>query len=80
LIRGIDQANFEDPERFASELFKSFGTEALRYYVVIVKYADSGKFNAEGDAEEEAEKEELKSIMQQTESASNQEADNGASA
>ena len=46
---------------------------ALQYYVAIVKYAESGKFSPEVDAEEEAEEEELESIIQETEAASNEE-------
>ena len=75
LLGGMSQGTLDDPGLFASELFKSYGMDALRYYVVIVKYADSGKFNPEEEAEEEQEEEELESIFKETVSASDQEAD-----
>jgi hypothetical protein len=69
----------EDPERFASELFKAYGMEALKYYVVVVKYADSGKYNPEEESEEQAEAEELESIVRETESTSESDGGTGPS-
>jgi hypothetical protein len=63
LLRGLSQQALEDPRRFASEMYKTFGLGALQYFVMIVKYVDAGKFHPEEEAEEEAEKEDLESIV-----------------
>ncbi len=68
LLRGLSQEALEDPERFASELYRMYGTEALKYYVMIVKYVDSGRFHPEEEVEEEAVEEDLQSIVDEMES------------
>jgi hypothetical protein len=78
-LRGLSQETLENPERFATEVYKAYGLGALHYYVMIVKYIDSGKFHPEEEAEEEAEKEDLESIINEVESNSEQEAENNSS-
>ena len=73
LLKGLSQQALEDPELFASEMYKTFGLGALQYYVMIVKYVDGGKFHPEEKADEEAEKEELESIVNEIGSDSEQE-------
>ena len=73
LLRGLTPEALEDPRRFASEVYKTYGMGALQYYVMIVKYLDSGKFHPEEETEEEAEEEDLESIVNEVESNSNQE-------
>ena len=68
LLKGLNQETLADPERFASEVYKTYGMGALRYYVMIVRYVDSGKFHPEEEAEEEAEEEDLESIVEAVES------------
>ena len=68
LLRGLSQEALEDPEQFASEMYKAFGLGALQYYVVIVKHVDAGKFHPEEEAEEEAEEEDLESIVNEIDS------------
>ncbi len=68
LLRGLSQEALEDPERFASELYKMYEMEALKYYVMIVKYVDSGRFHPEEEVEEEAVEEDLQSIVDEMES------------
>ncbi len=74
LLRGLRQEALEDPRLFASEMYEKFGTEALQYYVKIVKYLDSGRFHPEEEAEDEAVEEDLESIVNEVESNSDQEA------
>jgi len=73
LLSGFSQGTLEDPQKFAMELYKVYGTGALPYYVAIVKYADSGKFHPEEEAEEKAEEQELESMVDEIESDSGQE-------
>ena len=68
LLRGLSQEALEDPKRFASEVYRTFGMGALQYYVMIVKYVDSGRFHPEEEAEEEAEEQDLESIVREMES------------
>ena len=68
LLKGLSREAFEDPKRFASEVYKTFGMGALQYYVTIVKYVDSGMFHPEEEAEEEAEEQDLESIVREIES------------
>ncbi len=77
LLKGLNRKTMEDPKRFASELYKTFGMGALQYYVKIVKYVDSGKFHPEEEAEEEAVQEDLQSIVDEIESNSEQTAGSG---
>jgi hypothetical protein len=63
LLSGFSQGTLEDPQKFALELYKVYGTGALQYYVAIVKYADSGKFHPEEDSEEKTEEQELASMV-----------------
>jgi len=72
LLRGLSQEALGDPKRFASELYKTFGMEALRYYVMIVKYADSGRFHPEEEAEDEAVESDLQSIVDEVEANTDQ--------
>ena len=65
LLSGWSQETLEDPERFASEVHRTFGMGALQYYVLIVRYLNAGRFNPEREAEENAEEEELESIVTQ---------------
>jgi len=73
LLSGFSQSTLEDPQKFAMEVYKTYGTGALQYYVAIVKYADSGKFHPEEEAEEKAEEQELESMVNEIESDSDQE-------
>jgi hypothetical protein len=73
LLKGLDQQTLENPERFASEIYKAFGLGALQYYVMIVKYVDAGKFHPEEEAEDEAEEEDLESIVNELDSKPGQE-------
>jgi hypothetical protein len=75
----LGRETLEDPQRFASEVYKTYGMAALQYYVMIVRYVDSGKFHPEEEAEEEAEEQDLESIVNEVESNSNQEAGNDSS-
>jgi len=65
LLKDWTQETLEDPERFALEIHRTFGTGALQYYVLIIKYLNAGRFNPEREAEEDAEAEELESIVKQ---------------
>jgi len=73
LLRGFSQETLEDPQRFAIEVYKTYGMGALQYYGIIVRYVDSGRFNPAEEAEEEAEEEELQTIVDEVESNSEQE-------
>lgn len=67
LWRGMNNQAMEDPEKFASALYKALGTdEAMRYYATIIKYAESGRFQPEEDAEQEQEEQELASVIRDT--------------
>ena len=69
LWRGLDDQTMEDPEKFAAALYKTLGTdEAMKYYATIIKYAESGRFQPEEDAEQEQEEQELASVIRETES------------
>jgi hypothetical protein len=67
VLRGLKQQALEDSEKFAAELFKAFGTQAMQYYVTIIKFAESGSFRPDQDPEEEREDEELESLIRETE-------------
>ena len=73
LLSGFSQGTLEDPQKFATEVYKVYGTGALQYYVAIVKYADSGMFHPEQEAEDEAEEQELETVVSEIESGSDQE-------
>lgn len=72
LLKGIDQSAIQDPGRFASELYKNFGTEAMKYYVTIIKYAESGRFQPEEEAELATEEEELGSLIRDIDASSDE--------
>ena len=72
LLRGFSQEALLDPQRFAIEVYKTYGLGALQYYAMIVKYVDSGRFNPAEEAEEEAEEEDLQTIVDEVESYSEQ--------
>jgi len=63
LLNGLDQSTIQNPGKFATELFKAFGTGAMRYYVTIIKYAESGRFQPEENAELAKEEEEMQSLV-----------------
>jgi len=63
VLNGLTQETLRNPEKFAVEVFKVFGTQAMQYYVTIIKYAESGNFHPEEDAELEKEEEELESLV-----------------
>jgi len=63
LLKGLSQQTLEDPELFATEMYKTFGLGVLQYYVMIVRYVDAGKFHPREEADEEAEKDDLESII-----------------
>ncbi len=73
LLNGLDQTTIQDPEKLAAELFKAFGADAMNYYVTIIKYAESGRFQPEEDAEQASEEEELESLVREVETNSDQE-------
>jgi hypothetical protein len=75
LFSGLSQETLESPERFAAEVFKTFGKEAMPYYVTILKYAESGLYQPEQDSEQEKEEEELESIIHKIEPDSGGEAE-----
>ena len=68
LLNGLDQSTIQNPGKFASELFNAFGTGAMRYYVTIVEYVESGRFQPEEDEEVAKEEEELESLVHDIES------------
>jgi len=63
LLNSLDQSTIQNPGKFASELFKAFGTGAMKYYVTIIKYAESGRFHPEESAELAKEEEEMQSLL-----------------
>lgn len=73
LLNRLGQPSVENPEKLAAELFKAFGTDAMEYYVTIIKYAESGRFQPEEDAELASEEEELESLVHDVEANSDQE-------
>jgi hypothetical protein len=79
LLNELSQGALEDPERFASELYKKFGTEALKYFVMIIKYVDSGRFHPLEEAEDEAVEQDLQSIVDEMESNTHEEVESGPS-
>lgn len=70
ILKGLGPETLEDPKRFASEMYKTYGRGALQYFTMIVKYVGSGRFNPDEEAEEEAEEEDLESIIDEVESSS----------
>jgi hypothetical protein len=79
LLKGLSQPILEDPRKFASVLYRTYGTGALQYFTMIVKYAESGNFHPEQDEELEREEEELESVVQDVETNSEQEEQTDAS-
>jgi hypothetical protein len=71
-LRSFSQPTLEDPRKFAEEAYKAFGSAALPYYVTIVKYADSGAYNPEEEAEDLAGEEDFASLVRDVESESAQ--------
>lgn len=51
LLREVGETALANPEKFAEELFRILGLAALQYYVTILKYAESGRFNPEEETE-----------------------------
>jgi len=80
LLKELSQETLEDPQRFATEVYKTYGMGALQYYSMIVRYADSGRFNPEEEAEEEAEEADLQTIVDEVDSNSEQEPESGPTA
>jgi hypothetical protein len=76
LLSGIKQQTFENPKKFAKELSKTFGETAMRYFVTIIKFAESGRFQPEQDLEQEKADEEFESLVRETEPSSAQETGN----
>jgi hypothetical protein len=72
LLVGLSKETKEDPGRFASELYDQYGTGALQYYALIIRYVDSGRYSPAEEAEEEAEESDLESIVEEVESNSEQ--------
>lgn len=68
LMKGLSQGTLESPEKFAGELFKTFGTEAMQYFVTIIKYAESGRFQPEEESKSAEEEQELESLVHEIES------------
>jgi len=73
LLSGIKQQTFENPKKFAVELSKAFGDTAMKYFVTIIKFAESGRFQPEEDMEQEKADEEFESLVRETEPTSDQE-------
>jgi hypothetical protein len=68
LLSSLKPPTLESPEKFAAELYRTLGTGAMPYYVTIIKFAESGRFSQEQDAEEEKENKELESLVREIES------------
>jgi hypothetical protein len=64
VFKELSQETLESPEKFATEVFRVFGTSAMQYYVSILKYAESGNFHPQEDQELQKEEDELKSIVE----------------
>jgi hypothetical protein len=77
LLTAVSQEALRSPERFASELYKTFGTEALKYFVMIVKYVDSGRFHPQEEVEDEAVDQDLQSIVDEMEPNTRHEVEEG---
>ncbi|MDA4126457.1 MAG: hypothetical protein OK452_04545 [Thaumarchaeota archaeon] len=75
LLSGIKQQTFENPKKFAKELSKTFGETAMRYFVTIIKFAESGRFQPEEDLEQQKADEDFESLVRETEPASDQQAE-----
>jgi len=73
LLKGISGETLEDPKRLASELIGTYGDGAERYLLLIVKYADSGRFHPDAEQELEKEEEELESVVEEVDANSGQE-------
>ena len=67
VFKGLSQETLEDPEKFATEVFKAFGTGAMQYYVAILRYAESTNFHPAEDQETKKEEDELESILRDVE-------------
>lgn len=72
MLKGLSQETIGDPAKFASQLFKTYGSGAMRYLTLIVKFADSGNFHPEEDQESEREEEELESVIQEVDAEAGQ--------
>lgn len=66
ILRGMKRKTLEDPKKFASELYKTYGDGATRYLGTIVRYVESGNYHPEQDREIEQEEEELQSVIRET--------------
>ena len=76
LLAGLSRETLADPRRFASEFYRQYGLGALRYFTMVVRYVDSGRFNPAEEAEEEAEESDLESIVEEIDSSSDHESKN----
>ena len=64
-LAGLDDETLESPEKLARELYKVYGSEALRYFSLIARYAESGDFKPEEERESDEEEKELESVIQE---------------
>jgi len=67
VLDDFKQQTLEDPKKFAGELFKIFETQAMQYFVTIIKFAESGRFHPEEELEQEKGDEEFESLVRETE-------------
>jgi hypothetical protein len=65
VFKDLNEEALESPEMFATTVYKTFGKEAMQYYITILKYAESGSFHPQEDQEAKREEEELGSIIQE---------------
>ena len=67
VLSSLDEESLENPKKVAAELYKTFGNDVMRYFVTILKYAESGKFQPQTDSELEEEEQTLASLVRDTE-------------
>ena len=72
LLSGFKQQTFENPKKFAVELSKTFGDSAMRYFVTIIKFAESGRFQPEEDLEQQKADKDFETLVRETEPDSDQ--------
>jgi hypothetical protein len=72
LLSGLKQQTFENPKKFAVEMSKTFGESAMQYFVTIIKFAESGRFQPEEDLEQKKADEDFETLVRETEPASDQ--------
>ena len=72
LLSGFKQQTFENPRKFAQEMSKTFGESAMRYFVTIIKFAESGRFQPEEDLEQKKADEDFETLVRETEPGSDQ--------